>query len=162
MSLPAATATATTLSIRPALAADAASLLALMRELAVFEGYIDEFCVNENDLLERSLHTACPQFMAYVAASPSGELLGYAVVVEIAFTFDLRPDWRLKELYVRATARQSGVGRALMQFVIAEAIMNNCGRLKWDVLPGNQNARRFYSLLGGEPVQDWEAWVLQL
>lgn len=34
---------------------DATAFLALMRELARFEGYLDQFRVSENDLLERGL-----------------------------------------------------------------------------------------------------------
>ncbi|MFZ6657034.1 GNAT family N-acetyltransferase [Undibacterium sp. TJN19] len=152
---------ASTFCIRPAVAADAAGLLQMMRELAAFEGYLAEFRVNVEDLLARGLDAVSPQFRAYVAATPTGNLLAYAVLNEVAFTYDLRPDWRLKELYVTGPARQLGVGRTLMQTVIADARQYGCGRLKWDVLPGNSNAKRFYRQLGGEPVKDWEAWVLQ-
>lgn len=155
-----AIATKTPFCIRPALAADAAGLLQLMRELAAFEAYLDAFRVTEQNLLTRGLDTKHPQFKAYVAATTSGQLLGYAVLVEIAFTYDLRPDWRLKELYVSAPVRQLGVGKALMRHIIDEARQHGCGRLKWDVLPDNSNARRFYRQFGGEPVTDWEAWVL--
>ncbi|MFZ6875075.1 GNAT family N-acetyltransferase [Undibacterium sp. Di27W] len=151
-----------TFCIRPALAADAAGLLQLMRELAAFEGYLAEFSVTVEDLLARGLDAEQPQFRAYVAVTAAGDLLAYAALVEVAFTYDLRPDCRLKELYVTAPARQLGVGRALMLAVIAAARQHGCGRLKWDVLPGNSNAKRFYRQLGGEPVRDWEAWVLQL
>ncbi|MFZ6743916.1 GNAT family N-acetyltransferase [Undibacterium sp. JH2W] len=151
-----------TFCIRPALAADAAGLLQLMRELAVFEGYLTEFRVTVEDLLVRGLDAERPQFRAYVAATPTGDLLAYAVLVEVAFTYDLHPDWRLKELYVTTPARQLGIGSTLMQAVIAAARQYGCGRLKWDVLPGNSNAKRFYRQLGGEPVRDWEAWILQL
>ncbi|MDE2427750.1 MAG: GNAT family N-acetyltransferase [Burkholderiales bacterium] len=71
-------------------------------------------------------------------------------------------NWRLKKLYVTATARQLGIGRTLMETVIGHARQYGCGRLKWDVLPDNCNAKRFYRRLGGEPVSDWEAWALQL
>ncbi len=152
----------TAFTIRPALAADAAGLLQLMRELAAFEGYLADFRVTEEDLRARGLDAKRPEFRAYVAATSTGALLGYVVLVEIAFTFDLRPDWRLKELYVSAPARQLGVGRTLMQTVIADARQGACGRLKWDVLPDNDKAKQFYRQLGGEPVKDWEAWVLDL
>lgn len=146
--------------IRPAIASDAVALLALMRELAAFENYLDRFCVTAQDLLERGWGAEQNQFHAQVAVSECGRLLGYAVVVVVPFTFDLRPDWRLKELYVTAQARNSGVGKALMQAVIVDAGRHQCGRLKWDVLPDNENARQFYRRFGAEPVHDWEAWAL--
>lgn len=153
---------AATFSVRPALGTDAAGLLQLMRELAAFEGYLAEFCVTVEDLLVRGLDTERPQFRAYVAATPAGALLGYAVLVEVIFTYDLRPDWRLKELYVTATARQLGIGKALMETLIADARQHGCGRLKWDVLPGNENARQFYRRFDGKPDTGWEAWILPL
>ncbi|MBI3727513.1 MAG: GNAT family N-acetyltransferase [Burkholderiales bacterium] len=153
---------AATFSVRPALAADAAGLLQMMRELAAFEGYLTEFRVTVEDLLARGLDAERPQFRAYVAVTSAGSLLGYAVLAEVAFTYDLRPDWRLKELYVTIPARQLGIGKALMETVIADARQHGCGRLKWDVLPDNSHAKQFYRQHGGEPVKDWEAWVLQL
>jgi ketosteroid isomerase-like protein len=85
---------------------DAAGLLLLMKQLAVFEGYANNFRVTEKDLLERGLaHNSAGQFTAVVAQSDLGELWGYAVVYSIPFTFDLAPTLVLKELLVTETAR---------------------------------------------------------
>lgn len=156
--------------VRYAEAEDAAALLAMMRELAAFEGYLPDFRVQEQDLLVRGLGRGLgrglshepAQFHALLAESADGTLLGYAVLVEIAFTYDLRADCRLKELYVNPAARGLGVGTTLMQAVLTHARSRGCGRLKWDVLPGNENARQFYRRLGGQPDTGWEAWILPL
>ena len=149
--------------VRPAAAADAEPLLALMRGLARFEGYDAFFAVTEADLLGRGLAPdAAPQFTAFVAEQAGGELVGYAVVVEQAFTFDLRPTLTLKELYVREAARGSGAGRALFERVQAHGRAHGAGRLKWDVLPSNEPARAFYRRLGGAPDPDWERWLLPI
>ncbi|MBC3908616.1 GNAT family N-acetyltransferase [Undibacterium umbellatum] len=151
-----------TFSVRPALAADATGLLQQMRELAAFEGYLAEFRVTIDDLLTRGLGHEPAQFHALLAESADGVLLGYAVLVETPFTFDLQADCRLKELYVSPAARSMGVGKALMNAVLAHARLRGCGRLKWDVLPDNENARQFYRNLGGQPDINWEAWILAL
>ncbi|MBC3918970.1 GNAT family N-acetyltransferase [Undibacterium sp. CY18W] len=156
----------TDIQVRYAKAADATALLAMMRELAKFEDYLPDFRVQEQDLLARGLgreweHEPA-QFHALLAESADGALLGYAVLVEIAFTYDLRPDCRLKELYVCPSARSLGVGTALMQAVLTHARSRGSGRLKWDVLPGNENARQFYRRFGGQPDTGWEAWILPL
>ena len=64
-----------TARVRQAVAADAEPLLALMRELARFEGYDEHFTVTAADLCERGLApVGAPQFVAFVAEQPGGEL----------------------------------------------------------------------------------------
>jgi ketosteroid isomerase-like protein/ribosomal protein S18 acetylase RimI-like enzyme len=140
---------------------DAAGLLLLMKQLAVFEGYANNFRVTEKDLLERGLaHNSAGQFTAVVAQSDLGELWGYAVVYSIPFTFDLAPTLVLKELLVTETARGVGVGNSLMEYVIAHASASQCRLLKWDVLPSNDRAKTFYSKWGGAHNVAWENWIL--
>lgn len=150
-------------TVRRAGAGDAAALLVLMRALARFEGYLDQFRVTETDLLERGLvQGARQEFTALVADDGSGGLLGYAVVCSLPFTYDLLPNLLLKELYVEDARRGLGVGRALMAAVIAEGRARGCARLKWDVLQGNTKAQAFYRSLGGAPDARWEGWIRQL
>lgn len=154
-------------TVRRAVAGDSAALLALMHALAVFEGYRDQFRVTEQDLLTRGLQGGpgsilLPQFVALVAQSESSNLLGYAVTVTVPFTYDLRPNLLLKELYVTPDARGEGVGRALMDAVQALAAETGSGRIKWDVLRTNHPAKAFYDGLGAGPDAPWEGWILHL
>lgn len=147
-------------AIRRAGEADAPELLRLMRALAEFEGYADRFAVTEATLIDRGLDTtlASPQFIAFVAPAAGGGLAGMAVIVERAFTFDLRPSLLLKELYVDPASRTVGVASALMAAVLSHARERNAGDLVWDVLPDNAVAKAFYERRGGAPVSDWERW----
>src|SRR5689334_24708528 len=122
------------ITVRRAGVADAAELLRLMRALAVFEGYADRFAVTEAALIERGLDAslASPQFIAFVVPAAGGALAGMAVLVERAFTFDLRPSLLLKELFVDSAARATGVGSALMAAVLAHARARNASNLVWD------------------------------
>lgn len=150
-------------TVRRARISDATELLFLMRELARFEGYIDRFCVTEDDLLQRGLGDGSrQQFFVLVAETCDGELLAYALAYVVPFTFDLRPNLVLKELYVRESARGVGIGHALMAKVLASAKELGCARLKWDVLPGNTSAQAFYRSVGGAPDTNWESWILVL
>lgn len=150
-------------TVRRAVRHDATALLALMRELARFEGYLDQFRVSENDLLERGLGDDSRQeFTAFVAESGNRALLGHAVVHTVPFTFDLRPTLVLKELYVDGGTRGVGIGQALMAAVMAEGKTQGCARLKWDVLPGNLRAQAFYRSLGGAPDTRWQGWIRPL
>lgn len=150
-------------TVRRAGAGDATALLLLMRALARFEGYLEQFRLTETDLLERGLGRQSRQeFTALVADDGSGGLLGYAVVCSLPFTYDLSPNLLLKELYVEDSRRGLGVGRALMMAVMAEGRARGCARLKWDVLQGNTRAQAFYRSLGGAPDVRWEGWIRQL
>ena len=152
-----------TARVRQAAAGDAAPLLRLMRELAEFEGYGADFVVGEAELLARGLAGSDRrEFTAFVAEDADGTLAGYAVVLEIAFTFDLRPTLVLKELYVAAGRRATGVGTALLAHVIGHARVRASARLEWRVLPGNDAAKAFYRRAGGAPERAWEHWTLAL
>ena len=153
--------TAAPTHIRPAVAADAAALLALMRALAGFEGYRAQFRVTVADLLERGLAGgARREFSALVAETAPGALCGYAVCVETPFTVDLRPTVVLKEFYVEPAQRGLGVAQALFAAVRAHARARGAGRLHWLVLPGNERARRFYAAQGGRHDLAWERWAI--
>lgn len=143
--------------------ADAAALLDLMQQLAVFEGYDAQFAVTERDLIERGLAAAGPpEFTAIIAERTSGPPCGYAVVHYLRFTYDLRPTAILKELFVADADRGGGVGTALMTSVLAHAERAGAGRLRWDVLPDNARAKAFYRRFGGAPDAAWERWILPL
>jgi GNAT superfamily N-acetyltransferase len=149
--------------VRDAVRSDADALLQLMHELAVFERYVDRFRVTAEALVARGLgDVPTRQFHALVAVDATGELLGYAVVVEIAFTHDLMPTLVLKELFVRKGARGAKLGRALFEGVAAHGRTRGCPRLKWDVLPDNDAAKQFYTQLGGRLDTAWEPWTMAL
>ena len=147
--------------VRDFVESDVPQLLELMISLAEFEGYVDEFAVTEEVLRARGLGDN-PEFKALVAedAGNPGVLLGMAVYYFIPYTFDLRPDIVLKELFVAETARSSGVGEALMLQLASRAKAANCKRLKWLVLPENVRAKRFYAALGATHDASWEAWSM--
>lgn len=144
--------------IRAAFEADVPQLLVLMRELADFEDYLAEFAVDEGALLRNAFGPAA-QCQVFVAES-QGTLLGYAVAQLIAFTYDLRPTARLKELYVATPWRSRNLGRQLLSVLARWALEHGAGRLHWDVLNGNLRAEAFYHRLGGRPVRKWLAYEM--
>jgi GNAT superfamily N-acetyltransferase len=147
--------------IRRAVAADVPQLLVLMRKLAAFEGYLDHFVVRESDLLERGFLSSHPEFAAWVAEGQN-KLQAYALVYSIPFTFDLRPTVVLKELFVDEAARAGKLGSELFQAVIRYARGIDARLIRWQVLPDNKTAKRFYRRVGGEEDTAWENWVLDV
>jgi len=139
---------------------DVPQLLALMRELAIFEDYIDDFNVSEEDIVKRGLGPS-PQFEALVAEDGSNDrLLGMAVLYTIPFSHDLRPTLVMKELYVAQDARSGGVGRKLFAAVAVRARELDCFRMIWTVLADNHKAKAFYQQHNGRCDEKWEGWIL--
>ena len=80
----------------------------------------------------------------------------------IPFTFDLRPTLVLKEFFVAAGHRNSGIGHKLYEAVIDHGRRRGVRLLRWQVLPSNEGAIRFYKSFGGRIDADWDNWVLEL
>ena len=152
------------LSIRSAQPEDAEQLLALMRALAEFEGYIDEFKVTEVELKRRCF--ADKDFQVLVAENASAQaaykLVGMLVYYSQPFTYDLAPWFVIKELFVSKSARGSGVGKKLMREVARRCAEVGGSRLRWEVLTSNDAAKRFYSSLGAQADTQWQSWHLSL
>ena len=67
----------------------------------------------------------------------------------------------MKELYVRDSLRDSGVGMALMTKAAKWALEQGCSRMDWNVKSTNVHGRRFYERLGGRIVEDRVSYRIQ-
>src|SRR5260370_23554528 len=108
------------MQIRRAVEADVPHLLPLMRELAKFEKYADDFAVTEEVLHEQGFCRSPPDFHCLVAEE-NNQLVGLAVYFFVPFTYRAKPNIIIKELYVTANHRSKGVGRLLMKAAALEA-----------------------------------------
>jgi ribosomal protein S18 acetylase RimI-like enzyme len=153
-----------TYNIRPATPQDAQQLISLMRKLAVFERYDNDFQVRSEDLLARGLDDTKPaQFQAFVAELPSTrELCGYAVTTETLFTYNLRPMITLKELFVEPEHRRQGLADRLFNAVKTYARSRGAVQMRWLVLPDNEAARQMYARQGGKKDAKWALWHCEI
>lgn len=142
------------MEIRKAIETDIPKLLVLMRELAVFEKYIETFGVTEDVLREQGFRHSPPGFHCLVACE-DGEMMGMLVYYFIPFTARARPSLVIKELYVAEPYRSQGIGQLLMKAVAKEAIQFGCAVMKWQVAPWNAGSIRFYERLGAKINRDW-------
>jgi diamine N-acetyltransferase len=147
--------------IRPARPEDAEALIGMMRALAAFEGYLPRLRVTARDLHARAFGPGA-QCGILVAQGEGGRLAGYAVWLVQAFTYDLRPNLTLKELFVDPAYRKRGVAADLLAGVRREADVIGAGQVAWLVLPSNDAAKRMYRRFGGAPDAEWEHWRLTL
>lgn len=108
-------------------------------------------------LVDRLLAPGSPQQLA-VASMDGGDVVGLAAFgfVHSLVDFDpaVRQHCQLKELYVRAGHRSTGVGRALMAWLARHAADHGCQRIDWPVKATNLRGIAFYESLGARRVAD--------
>ncbi len=146
------------LRIAPATRKDVPLLLALIRELAEFERLTHVVRVTEA-VLEESLFGDRPAAEA-VLGYCNDEPVAYAVFFTNFSTFLGRPGLYLEDLYVRPSARRSGIGKAMLRYVAQVCVERGYGRIEWVVLDWNEPAIRFYQSLGAAPVPEWRVFSL--
>ena len=147
------------MTLRPATAADAATLHRFIVELAVFEREPDAVEATPEGLAEQ-LASDDPPFEALIAED-DGVPVGFALFTRSYSTWRGRPGLWLEDLYVTPEARGRGIGRALLEALIGIARQRGHGRVEWSVLDWNVEAHAFYRTLGAAPVDGWTRWRLQ-
>ncbi len=83
-----------------------------------------------------------------LVAELEGRLLGFAILNPYFPGPNLSHGLFLKELYVAAHARSTGVGERLIDAIRAEARQRGCARVIWTTGEHNEGSQRFYDRLG--------------
>jgi len=147
------------LQIRQAEEADVPKLLPLMRELAEFEKYAEDFAVTNETLREQGFRRSPPDFYCFVAEE-NGNLVGFIVYYFVTFTYRAKPNIIIKELYVAEEHRSKRIGELLMKKVAKEASRAGCGLIKWWVAKWNERSIKFYKRLGADIDPDWHEFQM--
>ncbi|SCL27685.1 Ribosomal protein S18 acetylase RimI [Micromonospora rhizosphaerae] len=132
-----------TVTIRPAGPADAGTVHTLVREIAAHEGdaaHVTVTAARWAELLGRDDVTV-------LLAERAGAPLGYVSAQRRLHLWSGRDILALDDLWVRAAARDAGVGRALM-LALARTAADDGLVIRWEVKPENAAAQRFYRRLG--------------
>ncbi|MDO9073430.1 MAG: GNAT family N-acetyltransferase [Rubrivivax sp.] len=145
---------APTHTLRPATPADLPAIVALIRELAVFEK-LEHLVVVTPESLRPHLFGPRPAAEA-VVGEVSGQVVAFALFFTNFSTFLGKPGLYLEDLYVQPAFRGTGLGKALLAHLGALAVERDCGRLEWSVLDWNANAIRFYERMGATVLSDWQ------
>ncbi|MGZ9723278.1 GNAT family N-acetyltransferase [Rhizobium miluonense] len=77
-------------------------------------------------------------------AEVDGDVKGFTLCITHEGTWTLAPDCYLEDLFVDESARGHGVGRALLDDLVALCKKNGWGRLYWHTEEGNATARKLY------------------
>ena len=144
--------------IRPAEPADASVILAMVRELAIYEreplGSVE---AREEDYL-RDCFGPAPRCEVLIG-EVDGKVQGFALFFHNYSTWVGRPGIHVEDLFVRDRARGLGLGRRLLAAVARIAVDRGCRRLDLAVLDWNP-ARKLYEHLGFTPQSQWVPYRL--
>ena len=134
-----------TLSIRPAVPADAALILRFIGELAEYEK-LAHLAVATVKNIETALFGPTPRAYCDIAEQ-DGAPVGFALWFYNFSTFQGRAGLYLEDLYVRPEARGQGAGKALLAHLAKRCVAENLGRVDWAVLDWNAPSIAFYDSL---------------
>lgn len=146
--------------VRFATAADSATILDFIRQLAEYEKLLHEVVADEAALAAH-LFGSRPMaevLIAEVDGREGVEPAGFALFFHNFSTFLGRPGVYLEDLFVRPELRGSGIGGALLAHLARIAVERGCGRFEWAVLDWNESAIRFYRSVGAEPQSEWTVY----
>ncbi len=135
--------------IRPATEVDFQAILALIKELALFEKAPEKV----KNTVEQ-MQAEKDFFQAWVAEKQDGEIIGFALFYFVYYTW-VGKSLYLDDLYVKEKYRGHKIGSALLDKVISIGHENNCKRIRWQVLEWNKPAIEFYEKLGAKLDNEW-------
>lgn len=141
------------LTIRPAVPADAARIFAFITALAAYERLAHEVKTSAEQLAQQ-LFGPTPRAEVLIGEI-DGAARGFALFFHNFSTFEGRPGLYLEDLFVEPEVRGAGLGRALLARLAQLAIERDCARLEWSVLDWNEPALAFYRALGAQPMTEW-------
>jgi GNAT superfamily N-acetyltransferase len=140
------------LIIREATPADVPEMLALVRDLAIYERAPDAVVATENDLLRDGFGPS-PVFQCLIAEW-DGAPAGFALYFYFYSTWRGNAGIHLEDLFVRPEFRRRGIAKALFAR-IAQITLDRGDRFQWHVLDWNKPAIDFYEQMGAHMLHEW-------
>ena len=136
---------------------DVPLILRFIRDLADYEGMLDQVVADEATLEEWIFDRKKAEVLFALA---EGKEVGFALFFHNFSTFLGRAGLYLEDLFVLPAYRGKGYGKALLKRLAAIAVERGCGRMEWWCLDWNQSSIDFYRAMGAEPMSDWTVYRL--
>lgn len=138
--------------VRKAVQQDCPAMMNLIKELAIFEKAPEQVTVSLSHFRESGFGEK-PVWWAFVA-----EMDG--VIVAMALYYIRYSTWKgqrmyLEDIIVSKAYRGKGIGAALMDALIAEAIEKQFSGMLWQVLDWNESAIQFYKKYQAHFDPEW-------
>ena len=139
--------------IRPGTPDDLPQALALIQELAEFEREPEAVETTVESMQQEGFDSDRPVFEFFVAEDGDK-------IVGLALYFYSYSTWKgkclyLEDLIVTEAYRGQGLGRRLLDRIVAKAKEENAKRVVWQVLDWNTPAIEFYKSLGADLLPEW-------
>lgn len=144
-----------TIEFRFARRGDVPQILTFIRELADYEGMLDQVVATE-ELLTKWLFEK--EKAEVLLGSCGGKTVGFALFFHNFSTFLGRGGIYLEDLYVCPEYRGRGYGKAFLMQLAAVAVERGCGRLEWWCLDWNEPSIDFYLGMGAKAMSDWTVY----
>jgi len=146
------------LTIRPCRPDDTEALVAMIRELAVYEK-LEEFAKGTPEAFRTHLFGPRPAAEAIIAEL-DGAPVGLSIFFSTFSSFRAQPGIYIEDIFVREPFRGRGIGQRLLATVARIAVDRGCGRVEWSVLDWNAPSIGFYRSMGAHPLDDWTVYRL--
>ena len=140
-------------SVRPAAAADADFIFALIGELAAYERLADAVTAPPAQVAS-ALFGPAPRVFCEIAEW-RGEPAGFALWFYSFSTFRGAGGLWLEDLFVRPRFRGKGLGKALLTRLARRCEEEGLARFEWTVLDWNTPSIAFYEAQGARLMSDW-------
>ena len=144
-----------TIEFRFARRGDVPQILTFIRELADYEGMLDQVVATEELLTKWLFETEKAEVLL---GSCGGKTVGFALFFHNFSTFLGRGGIYLEDLYVCPEYRGRGYGKAFLMQLAAVAVERGCGRLEWWCLDWNKPSIDFYLGMGAKAMSDWTVY----
>ncbi|MBC2099835.1 GNAT family N-acetyltransferase [Listeria booriae] len=143
------------LQFRFAAEGDVPLVLRFIKELAEYEGMLDQVVATEEALHEWLFEKEKAEVLI---GEYGGESVGFALFFHNFSTFLGRSGIYLEDLYVQPNVRGKGFGKAFLKRLAEIAVERGCGRLEWWCLDWNKPSIDFYLKMGAEAMEDWTVY----
>jgi GNAT superfamily N-acetyltransferase len=139
-------------TLRNAKPDDMPAVLALIKELAVYERAPQEVTVTVETLIQDGF---TDHLFTCIVAELEDEIVGMALFYPRYSTWKGRTI-HLEDFVVKAEHRKKGIGKMLFDAVVEHAQIFGAKRLEWLVLEWNDPALNFYKKIGAALDGEWQ------
>jgi len=144
-------------SIRGAVKDDAPLIVNYIRDLAEFEGEIEDVSVTSSEIEENVFDK---KDATVIIGEYSGEPIGFCLYHYTFSTFLGKKGVGVVDLYIEPKMRNNGFGTMMMTHVAKHAIEIGAGRFEWPVHDWNKKASELYKRWVAFPIDNIRTYRL--